>query len=122
MSQADKAYNLLGEMSEMNLNQKEVKLLEFHENFAGMTNKDGITQGLFEIMDISIDSLGENLKRLGYKRLPIQGIDLGNGFNGNVKSSDVGYYKMTLSHRSVIDQLIIFNFSRKRIIIYKAVN
>ena len=66
----------------------------------------------------NFDSLIIVLTQLGYENLPTNKIQFGNGFNRNLKQSDRRCYKLNLINESIIKQLVIFNYTQSKIIIY----
>ncbi|HEX9503001.1 MAG TPA: hypothetical protein VF974_01600 [Patescibacteria group bacterium] len=104
----------------LNFNESNASLVEYNENKSGI-KEEGIIQAVFKMQNLNIDSLEKQLLNLGYKKLPISELEMGNGFNGNVQKSDTGYYKLALFRTSIIDQLIIVNFTQKKIILYKLI-
>lgn len=113
-----KPYYILNKCSKLNFNEKNASLIEFNENTAGIKG-EGVIQGVFKMGKLNLDSLHKQLLYLGYKKLPINEMDMGDGFKGNVQQSDSGYYKLILLHESIIDQLIIVNFTQNKVIMYK---
>ena len=86
-----------------------------------MTKSQGIIEAVFKISNLNIDSLKGKLSDLGYKKMPITELDMGDGFHGNVKQSDSGFYRLNLLHKSIIDVLVIVNFTQEKVLFYKLI-
>src|SRR5258708_37209739 len=101
------------------LNFKEFNgsLVEYNENKSGI-KEEAIIQAVFKMQNLNIYSLEKQLLNLGYKKLPISELEMGNGFNGSVENSDTGYYELGLFETSTIDQLIMNKLTRKKLRLY----
>jgi hypothetical protein len=114
-------YSLLTEYSKLKFDKSNVELINLQNQTSGGFKDEGIMTAVFEIKHLNVDSLKPILSDLKYKKLPIDSIDIGNGFNKNLELSDSGYYRIDLSHEGIISELVIINFSKKRIIYYKLI-
>lgn len=120
-SSKERPYNLLTKYSDLNFNQSNLDLVNYKEEMSGMTKSQGIIEAVFKISNLNIDSLKGKLSDLGYKKMPITELDMGDGFHGNVKQSDSGFYRLNLLHKSIIDVLVIVNFTQEKVLFYKLI-
>jgi hypothetical protein len=114
----ERPYEIVNKYSKLNFNAGNIISIKIDDNTSGIKD-EGVLQGIFKMVNVNLDSLQRQLINMGYKKLPINELQMGDGFNGNVKYSDLGYYSLTLLNKSIIDELIIFNFTQNRVIIYK---
>jgi|GEM_PF-6565457 len=97
--------------------ESNLRLIKFDEKTAGL-KEEKIVFAVYEMQNVNLDSLGKPLLSINYKRLPATELVLGDGFGGNIKNSDSGYYKLTLS-RGAMDELLILNMTQRKVIYYK---
>jgi hypothetical protein len=121
MSSRQRPFNLLTKYSDLHFNQTNVDLVTYKEEMAGMMKNQGIIEGVFKIHNLNIDSLKRETSELSYKKFPIDELDMGDGFNGNVLQSDSGCYRLSLQRRGIIDLLVIVNFTQKKVLFYKLI-
>ena len=120
-SSKERPYNLLAKYSDLNFNRANISLVNYKDEMSGMTKNQGIVEAVFKFSDLNIDSLKGEMLGLGYKKLPIIELDMGDGFHGNIKQSDSGFYRLNLLHNSIIDVLIIVNFTQEKVLFYKLI-
>lgn len=98
--------------------RQDVRVTKFEEKRAGMAGKETTLLAIYKInRTLNIDSLRKEGKILDYKLFPIPNMDLGNGFDGNLKPTDHGLYLYKDNGTSSEDELIIINITQNKIII-----
>jgi hypothetical protein len=103
--------------SSVDFKESNLGLLKFDEETAGL-REEKILLAVYQIRNISLDSLEKLLPALDYKKLPASELELGNGFGGNITISDSGYNKLTLIH-GAMSELVIVSMTQKKVIYYK---
>lgn len=88
------------------------------EHTSGLKQEGDLTC-ILDIQKLNMDSLQNICVSQGYKKLPLPDTDLGDGFHGNLKTSDSGYYLRDLKNGIIDRELLIFNRTQKRVIYFK---
>jgi hypothetical protein len=119
-SKEERPYYLLTKYSSLGFNRSNTSLIKYAEEMSGLANNKGIIEAIFNIQNLDIDSLKNKMLSLAYKKLPISELEMGDGFRGNIKQSDAGYYKLN-TLRGAIDVLVVVDFTQGKVILYKLV-
>lgn len=116
-SSRNKPHTVLLEYSLIDFPKQEIDVIKFEEKRAGIAEEVSLL-AIYKINDkFNIDSLKKNNLLLNYLELPVPHMDMGNGFDGNLKQGDKGYYKYKCYDSPFKDDLVIINFTQKKIII-----
>ena len=121
MSPKERPYYLLTKYSELDFNKANIHIVNFKEEMSGMTKNQGIREALFRFNGLNNDSLRKEMLKLGYKSLPINELVMGNDTTGNLRPSDTGYYKLNILKGSIIDLLVVINFTQGNVTFYKLI-
>ncbi len=115
---SENPYFLVNKFSQFEFDKSNAPVIQFSKHSSGI-KEEGDLRSVYNIDKMNIDSLKPFFSKYGYEKLPMRKIDIGDGFNNNLKLTDSGYYKLTLSKEGSIEELSIVNFSNKKLIYYK---
>jgi hypothetical protein len=111
-------YKLLNHFSSLEFNRYNTAVIYAEEHTSGFKQEGDLTCVL-DVQKLNMDSLQNIFISLGYQKLPLPDTDLGDGFHGNLKMSDSGYYLRDLKNGITDKELVIFNLTQKKVIYYK---
>ena len=118
-SSKERPFYLLAKCSGLNFNETNAKVMNFREEMSGMTKSQGEINALFKTANLNKDSLRSIMLALGYKRLPITELVMGDD-STDLRTSDTGYYKLE-SVNNAIDVLVVVNFTQHNVSLYKPI-
>jgi hypothetical protein len=113
-----KELDTLNKISKISLSRENISVINYEEKGGGIS-EEGTIEAAYGMRNLNADSMAEILNKLGYQRLPFKAkIQIPKGFYGYAEEDDYGFYKAEIKDSSIIDKIVVVNFSKQRIIVY----
>jgi len=116
-SERQRQINFLYENSKLT-DLDSVEIQKFDEKKAGLIEVN-MVEAIYAVPNLDKVLLRSSLTALGYRKLPASDLVWENSFDGEIQSTDQGYYLIRENSEKNIELLVILNFTRSKIIIYK---
>ena len=116
----NKQKEILNKYTKIEFKYSDIKVIKISKIQSGFLKKEISIKAVYGLeKNININSLKSQLINLGYKQLPIDRKDgiIEDNFSEYLNNEDKGFYKINVNHKEGIQEWIIINLSKMKIIL-----
>jgi len=111
---------IINKYTKIEFKYSDIKVIKISKIQSGFLKKEISIKAVYGLeKNININSLKSQLINLGYKQLPIDRKDgiIEDNFSEYLNNEDKGFYKINVNHKEGIQEWIIINLSKMKIIL-----